>query len=450
MEQDRNQTPRANRIHIGFFGRRNAGKSSLINAVTGQQVSVVSDILGTTTDTVEKAMELLPIGPVVLIDTPGLDDSGALGELRVQRAKQTFSHTDIAVLVVDASVGMTQDDRRILQALTEKHIPALSVWNKWDLAENTVLPEGAIAVSAATGDGIEALKERLGAFYRERTATQKPRHLFGNLLAPEDVVVLVTPIDESAPKGRMILPQVQAIREILDGHAICLAAQPQQLPAVLRLLNRPPRLVVTDSQAFGQIKEIVPAEIPLTSFSILFAQLKGVLEPARKAAQTLEQLSDGSRILISEGCTHHPAVQRYWHRQAAPLDSSAHRKDVSVCIYLWEQLSGGSHTIPPCGALRRMHAEPAGDGEPCSTGCKTRCPLHQLWCADRLPQRDSGTKSFYSGKNPAEIITKPTLRFIERGLFWVVMVWLCYFVFFTAATIALTIWISIIEPKLKP
>ena len=155
MEQDRNQTPRANRIHIGFFGRRNAGKSSLINAVTGQQVSVVSDILGTTTDTVEKAMELLPIGPVVLIDTPGLDDSGALGELRVQRAKQTFSHTDIAVLVVDASVGMTQDDRRILQALTEKHIPALSVWNKWDLAENTVLPEGAIAVSAATGDGIE-------------------------------------------------------------------------------------------------------------------------------------------------------------------------------------------------------------------------------------------------------------------------------------------------------
>ena len=305
MEQDRNQTPRANRIHIGFFGRRNAGKSSLINAVTGQQVSVVSDILGTTTDTVEKAMELLPIGPVVLIDTPGLDDSGALGELRVQRAKQTFSHTDIAVLVVDASVGMTQDDRRILQALTEKHIPALSVWNKWDLAENTVLPEGAIAVSAATGDGIEALKERLGAFYRERTATQKPRHLFGNFLAPEDVVVLVTPIDESAPKGRMILPQVQAIREILDGHAICLAAQPQQLPAVLRLLNRPPRLVVTDSQAFGQIKEIVPAEIPLTSFSILFAQLKGVLEPARKAAQTLEQLSDGSRILISEGCTHH-------------------------------------------------------------------------------------------------------------------------------------------------
>lgn len=301
MEQDRNQTPRANRVHIGFFGRRNAGKSSLINAVAGQTVSVVSPVLGTTTDTVEKAMELLPIGAVVLVDTPGMDDSGSLGELRIQQAKRAVTHTDIAVLVIDASVGITEADRDILQLLKQQSIPVLQAWNKCDLAQS--IPADAIPVSALTGQGIDALKTQLGAFYQKH-ATQ-PRSLFGSLLKKEDLVVLVTPIDESAPKGRMILPQVQAIREILDRTAVCLVTQTDQLAHTLNLLKQPPRLVVTDSQAFEQVKQIVPEEIMLTSFSILFARLKGVLVPAMQAAQTLEALPADSRILISEGCTHH-------------------------------------------------------------------------------------------------------------------------------------------------
>lgn len=297
------QTPRANRVHIGFFGRRNAGKSSLINAIAGQTVSVVSPVCGTTTDTVEKATELLPIGAVVLIDTPGLDDVGTLGSLRVRQAKRALTHTDIAVMVIDAAAGMTPEDREILQQLEQRHIPTIQVWNKCDQA--TPPAENAIAVSAATGEGIRELKEELGRFYQKLPIARQPVRLFGSLLHPEDVVLLVTPIDESAPKGRMILPQVQAIREILDQTAICVVTQPEQLRRTLSLLKEPPRLVVTDSQAFGTVRSIVPEEILLTSFSILFARLKGVLAPAMQAAQTLQTLPDGSRILISEGCTHH-------------------------------------------------------------------------------------------------------------------------------------------------
>lgn len=301
MEQNRNQTPRANRVHIGFFGRRNAGKSSLINAVAGQTVSVVSPVLGTTTDTVEKAMELLPIGAVVLVDTPGMDDSGSLGELRIQQAKRAVTHTDIAVLVIDASVGIAEADHAILQLLKQQNIPVLQAWNKCDLAQS--IPSDGVPVSALTGQGIDALKTQLGAFYQKHAA--QPRSLFDSLLKKEDLVILVTPIDESAPKGRMILPQVQAIREILDRTAVCLVTQTDQLAHTLSLLKQPPRLVITDSQAFEQVKQIVPDEIMLTSFSILFARFKGVLTPAMQAAQALEALPAGSRILISEGCTHH-------------------------------------------------------------------------------------------------------------------------------------------------
>lgn len=306
MEQDLNQTPRGNRIHIGFFGRRNAGKSSLVNAVTGQHIAIVSDIRGTTTDPVEKAMELLPIGPVVVIDTPGLDDVGELGEMRIARTRHTLEHTDLAVLVVDGTVGMMPEDNALLEQLKNRHIPYLIAWNKSDTA---VLPESlppdTVPVSAVTGKGITTLKEQLAARYQRQITDQKVCSIFGNWLSPEDIVVLVTPIDESAPKGRMILPQVQAIREILDKTAICLVTQPEQLASSLKMLRQPPKLVVTDSQAFGQVKEIVPDVIPLTSFSILFAHYKGVLKPAVQAAKTLETLPENSRILISEGCTHH-------------------------------------------------------------------------------------------------------------------------------------------------
>lgn len=306
MEQDLNQTPRGNRIHIGFFGRRNAGKSSLVNAVTGQNIAIVSDIRGTTTDPVEKAMELLPMGPVVVIDTPGLDDVGELGEMRIARTRRTLEHTDLAVLVVDGTVGMTPEDTTLLEQLKARHIPYLIAWNKSDTAVlPKILPPDTVLVSAVTGEGIPALKEQLAARYQRQAALRETRSIFGNWLSPEDIVVLVTPIDESAPKGRMILPQVQTIREILDKTAICLVTQPEQLAFCLKMLRHPPNLVVTDSQAFGQVKEVVPDSIPLTSFSILFAHYKGVLKPAMQAAKILETLPENSRILISEGCTHH-------------------------------------------------------------------------------------------------------------------------------------------------
>ncbi|MCD8218997.1 MAG: [FeFe] hydrogenase H-cluster maturation GTPase HydF [Ruminococcus sp.] len=306
MEQDFNQSTRGNRIHIGFFGRRNAGKSSLVNAITGQQLSIVSEIRGTTTDMVEKSMELLPIGPVVIVDTPGLDDHGMLGSKRVEQARRALSHTDLAVLVVDASVGILPEDTAFLSDLQKKNIPVLLAWNKSDIAAYPVPAfEPVVSVSTLSGEGITALKEQLGKLYQAQQRNQPARTIFGDMLSPDDLVIFVTPIDESAPKGRMILPQVQALREVLDQTAVCIFVQPKQLAGVLRVLRKPPKLVVTDSQAFAQVKEIVPSSIALTSFSILFAHYKGVLEQAVQAVKALETLPEHSHILIAEGCTHH-------------------------------------------------------------------------------------------------------------------------------------------------
>lgn len=304
MEQTLNQTPRANRIHIGFFGRRNAGKSSLVNAVTGQQTAIVSEVKGTTTDPVEKAMEILPLGPVVLVDTAGLDDSSELGEQRIARTMETLSHIQLAILVADGTVGLTETDTSLLQILKEKQIPCLIAWNKSDLPQKTP-PEAAVSVSALTGKGIPRLKEQLAKLYQQTLQNEPAPSIFGKALSPNDVVILVTPLDESAPRGRMILPQVQSIREILDNLAICITVQPEQLASVLDLLRYPPKLVVTDSQAFAKVNALVPESIPLTSFSILFARYKGVLKQAMKAVRALETLPEQSRILISEGCTHH-------------------------------------------------------------------------------------------------------------------------------------------------
>ena len=294
-------TPLGERVHIGFFGRRNAGKSSLVNAVTGQAMAVVSETAGTTTDPVEKTMELLPIGPVLIIDTPGTDDIGALGEKRVARAREVLDRTDIAVLVVDGAVGLTADDRRLLALFEEKQVPYLVVMNKCDVG-SARLPAGSIAVSARTGEGIEAFKKRLAAF---GVAERRPKILVGDLVMPGDIAVLVIPIDSSAPKGRLILPQQMVIRDLLDAGATALCAQLGQLAGVLADLKAPPKLVITDSQVFDVVAKIVPAAVPLTSFSILMARYKGFLELAVSGAAAIKNLKDGDRVLIVEGCTHH-------------------------------------------------------------------------------------------------------------------------------------------------
>ena len=297
---DRSATPAAERVHIAFFGRRNAGKSSLVNALTGQSVAIVSPVAGTTTDPVRKSMELLPLGPVVMIDTPGLDDEGEVGSLRVGRALRELNRADIAVLVVDATAGMADEDRALLRRFEQKGLPHLTVFNKCDLRAVSC-GEGELAVSAHTGEGVEALKEALGRLVRDGEGGKK---LLGDLLETGDLVVLVAPIDASAPKGRLILPQVRAIRDILDAHAACAVVQPQELPAFLARAGRP-RLVITDSQAFGTVKGMVPEDVPLTSFSILFARFKGVLESAVRGAEAVSALRDGDKVLICEGCTHH-------------------------------------------------------------------------------------------------------------------------------------------------
>lgn len=296
-----NETPSANRVHISFFGRRNAGKSSIVNAVTGQAVSIVSEVKGTTTDPVQKSMELLPIGPVLIIDTPGMDDEGTVGELRVQRARQVLNKTDIAVLVIDSTAGSSAEDEELRRMFQKKGVPYITVYNKSDICRAECNGENEISVSATTGDGIDALKERLAALARVGGNSRK---ILGDLLEPGDMVVLVTPIDESAPKGRMILPQVQSIRDILDARATCAVTQVEELPGVLNGLSKPPRMVVTDSQAFGKVKQLIPENVELTSFSILFARYKGVLETAIRGAASIESLEDGDRVLISEGCTH--------------------------------------------------------------------------------------------------------------------------------------------------
>lgn len=293
----------AERLHISFFGMRNAGKSSLVNAVTGQQLAVVSEVKGTTTDPVKKAMELLPLGPVVIIDTPGLDDEGELGRLRVQKAMQVLSSTDIAVLVVDAAIGLRELDRSLIACFRERKIPYITVYNKADLVcERLPLEKHEIYASAVTGENIYALKEKLGAFAKQ---LQNPKHMVADLLSEGDVVVLVTPIDESAPKGRLILPQQMAVREVLDAHVVAITCQDTELPRTLESLAVRPKMVITDSQAFERVSADTPVDIPLTSFSILMARYKGDLPTLAAGASALSHLKDGDKVLISEGCTHH-------------------------------------------------------------------------------------------------------------------------------------------------
>lgn len=295
-----NDTPSSERIHIGFFGRRNAGKSSLVNAVTGQQLSVVSEVKGTTTDPIQKTMELLPMGPVVIIDTPGFDDEGQLGELRVQQTKRTLNRVDCAVLVVDGTVGKTAIDEQIIQLLMDKNIPYIVAYNKADLGATA--EDDGLAVSALTGDGVWELKERVARLVKTREQTGK---LVGDLVRPGDVLILVVPIDKSAPKGRLILPQQQVIRDALEAGAMPMVTRETEYPIALERLGRKPALVVTDSQVFGVVSKATPEDVPLTSFSILMARYRGFLEDAVRGAAALNALQGGDRILIAEGCTHH-------------------------------------------------------------------------------------------------------------------------------------------------
>lgn len=301
-----NDTPGGERIHIGFFGRRNAGKSSLVNAVTGQELSVVSHIKGTTTDPVLKSMELLPMGPVVVIDTPGFDDEGALGELRIKKTREILNRSDCAVLVVDSMIGKTGADEEMISLFQEKNIPYLVVYNKWDLHGRPDEPgegtEAGIAVSAAAGYHIHELKEMIAGLVKKK---ENSRRLVGDFLKPLDLVVLVVPVDKAAPKGRLILPQQQAIRDVLEAGAVSVVVRDTELSSALEKLGRAPDLVITDSQAFSEVAEAVPAGVPLTSFSILMARYKGFLETAVEGAKAVDSLQDGDRVLISEGCTHH-------------------------------------------------------------------------------------------------------------------------------------------------
>ena len=306
-----NSTPSAERVHIGFFGRRNAGKSSVVNAVTGQELAVVSEVKGTTTDPVHKAMELLPLGPVVIIDTPGIDDAGKLGELRVRKTKQILNKTDVAVLVMDGTTGISEAELELLGIFREKKIPYLLAINKDDLLEGQDFPAGndlaekadnIIRISAKTGYQIEELKEKIARF---AVPQQTTRRIVGDLLHPLDFVVLVVPIDSAAPKGRLILPQQQTIRDILETGAVSIVVRDEELAETLRQLGQQPAMVITDSQAFAKVSAETPAEIPLTSFSILFARYKGNLLGAVQGAAAVGPLRDGDKVLISEGCTHH-------------------------------------------------------------------------------------------------------------------------------------------------
>ena len=330
-----NETPSADRVHIGFFGRRNAGKSSIVNKVTGQELAVVSDVKGTTTDPVSKAMELLPMGPVVIIDTPGIDDEGHLGELRVRKAKQVLNRVDVAVLVVDATVGKTSVDEELIRIFKEKEIPYLVVYNKADLLktkdgnqfssenklnqnthagtvkENSVSQkqdheiqntEQSIYASAATGQNIYELKERIASL---AVTDELKLRLVGDLLDPSDFAILVVPIDKAAPKGRLVLPQQQTIRDVLEAGAAAIVIKEDELSNTLETLGKKPKLVITDSQVFARVSKETPEDIWLTSFSILFARFKGNLKAAAAGAAAIDRLKDGDKILISEGCTHH-------------------------------------------------------------------------------------------------------------------------------------------------
>lgn len=309
-----NETPSADRVHIGFFGRRNAGKSSIVNKVTGQELAVVSDVKGTTTDPVSKAMELLPMGPVVIIDTPGIDDEGYLGELRVLKAKQVLNRVDVAVLIIDATVGKTSVDEELIRIFKEKEIPYLVVYNKADLLKTkdgnqffsgnklNQNAEQSIYASAVTGQNIYELKERIASL---SVTDELKLRLVGDLLEPSDFAILVVPIDKAAPKGRLILPQQQTIRDVLEAGAAAIVIKEDELSNTLETLGKKPKLVITDSQVFAKVSEETPEDIWLTSFSILFARFKGNLKAAAAGAAAIDRLKDGDKILISEGCTHH-------------------------------------------------------------------------------------------------------------------------------------------------
>lgn len=299
-----NNTPSANRIHIAFFGRRNAGKSSLVNAVTDQDLAVVSDVKGTTTDPVYKSMELLPLGPVMIIDTPGIDDEGELGALRIKKTRQVLNKTDVAVLVVDSSEGLLFSDNELIALFKAKEIPYIIAFNKSDLihlnAEKT--EDNIIYVSATTKRNINELKEKIGVL---TVSEESKLRLVADLVKPLDFVVLVTPIDSSAPKGRLILPQQQAVRDLLEAGAVSIVIREFELEKTLENLGKKPVLVITDSQAFSKVSKETPLDTALTSFSILMARYKGFLETAVKGAAAIDSLKDGDTILISEGCTHH-------------------------------------------------------------------------------------------------------------------------------------------------
>lgn len=308
-----NQTPASERVHISFFGKRNAGKSSVINAVTGQNLAIVSDVKGTTTDPVYKTMELLPLGPVMVIDTPGIDDEGALGALRVKKSYQVLNKTDIAVLIVDGTLGLTEEEEALIRRFKAKGISYLTVYNKLDLMPEkqreklaAVHPDAReIWVSAADQTNIYELKEKIAALKPEDTHKYP---IIADLINPMDLVILVVPIDKAAPKGRLILPQQQTIRAILESGALSLVVRDTELKETLESFCRqgiPPRMVVTDSQAFARVSKDTPEDITLTSFSILFARYKGDLESSVRGVAALETIEDGDKILIAEGCTHH-------------------------------------------------------------------------------------------------------------------------------------------------
>ena len=299
-----NHTPSSERTHIGIFGKRNAGKSSLINAITGQNLAIVSEMKGTTTDPVLKSMELLPLGPVVLIDTPGLDDKGELGELRVKKAYQMLNKTDVALVVIDVTIGFDMADAKIIEAIEKKRIPYIMVYSKADLQERRNVGNGTdcVWVSATTGENIEELKRMIANAVPKEDVSKR---IVGDLLKPLDFVVLVVPIDSSAPKGRLILPQQQTIRDILGTGATSIVVKDTELAEMLDKLQVKPSLVITDSQVFGKVAQIVPSDIPLTSFSVLMARYKGNLDAVVRGAYALDGLQDGDTILVSEGCTHH-------------------------------------------------------------------------------------------------------------------------------------------------
>lgn len=298
-----NETPKGERLHIAFFGKRNAGKSSLINAFTGQKLSIVSDTKGTTTDPVLKAMELLPLGPVMIIDTPGIDDEGELGSLRVQKAMQVIRKTDVMVIVADCTLPLDETERQLISLAVAQKIPYVIAYNKSDLPHPTSMEqEAAVFTSSVSGEGIDALKQQIISVAFQKN---EERHIVADLLSPGDFVVLVVPLDKAAPKGRLILPQQQTIRDILEAGASAIVCRDSELEETLHKLGTAPRMVITDSQVFHKVDSVVPQDVPLTSFSILMARYKGDLSKVVEGVSALSALKDGDPILIAEGCTHH-------------------------------------------------------------------------------------------------------------------------------------------------